>query len=199
VTWKPAEGLDLAAGIRSARDTQSYTSVVGGAGLPTTDESGQSLAQVTTWLATVRYRFAPQVMGYARVATGGQPGAPVGPEYSIQPGVPPIIEKVTTSESGVKSEFLDRRLLFDFSVYYMNWKNIQLPDTNAATAASYTANGGNATTKGLELASSISPIQNLTLGGNAAYTRAAFTSVNPGLQYVLPGYQLSNVPNWAVS
>jgi outer membrane receptor protein involved in Fe transport len=199
VTWKLTEYFDLAGGIRSARDTQSYTSVVGGAGMPTTDESGQSSASVTTWLATARYRITPKLMVYARVATGGQPGAPIGPEYSIQPGVPPIVEKVTTYEPGVKSEFLDRRALVDLSVFYMNWKNIQLPDTNTPTAASYTANGGNATTKGLELTSSFSPFQGLTLGYNAAYTQAAFTGVNPGLQYVLPGYQLSNVPQWAMS
>jgi iron complex outermembrane receptor protein len=198
-TWRPADRWELGAGLRSAYDSQSYTSVLGGAGMPTTYESGQSSAEVTTWLATVRYRIAPQAMLYARVATGSQPGAPIGPEYSIQPGVPPIIEKVTSYESGVKSEFLERAALVDLSVFYMNWVNIELPDANTATAASYTANGGNATSKGAELTSTLSLLRGFTLGWNGAYTQSEFTSVNPGLQYVLPGYQLSNVPKWATA
>jgi iron complex outermembrane recepter protein len=198
-TWNLTEYLELSGGIRSAYDKQSYTSVVGGAGQPTTYESGQSSAKVTTWLAAARYRITPRMMLYGRVATGSQPGAPIGPEYSIQPGVPPIIEKVTTYESGLKTEFLDRRALFDATVFYMDWTNMELPNTNTPTAASYTANGGDARTKGLELTSSLSPLEGWTLGYNAAYTEAAFTSVNPGLQYVLPGYQLSNVPKWTMS
>jgi iron complex outermembrane recepter protein len=198
-TWRTANHWELGAGLRSAYDSQSYTSVLGGAGMPTTYESGQSSAEVTTWLATVRYRIASGAMLYARVATGSQPGAPIGPEYSIQPGVPPIIEKVTSYESGVKSEFLEHAALVDLSVFYMNWVNIELPNTNTATAASYTANGGNATSKGAELTSTFSLLRGLTLGWNGAYTQSEFTSVNPGLQYVLPGYQLSNVPKWATA
>jgi len=199
VTFKLTDAIEFAGGFRSAYDTQNYRSEIGGAAMPTTDESGQSSAQVTTWLVTARYRFAPHWMVYGRVATGGQPGAPIGPEYSIQPGVPPIVEKVTTYESGLKSELPDRRALLDLSVFAMDWKNIQLPATNTATAASYTANGGDARTQGLEFTSSFSPVQSLTFGYTAAYTQAAFTSVNSGLQYVLPGYELSNVPKWAMS
>jgi iron complex outermembrane receptor protein len=99
----------------------------------------------------------------------------------------------------VKSEFLDRKALLDVTVFSMDWDSMELPNTNTPTAASYTANGGDARTKGVELTSSLSPLRGLTLGYNAAYTQAAFTSVNPGLQYVVPGYQLSNVPKWAMS
>lgn len=198
-TWSLTDYFELSGGIRSAYDKQSYTSLVGGANEPTTYESGQSSAKVTTWLAAARYRLSSRVMLYGRVATGSQPGAPIGPEYSIQPGVPPIIEKVTTYESGVKSEFLDRKALLDITVFTMDWNSMELPNTNTPTAASYTANGGDARTKGLELTGSLSPLQQLTFGYNAAYTQAAFTSVNPGLQYVVPGYQLSNVPKWAMA
>jgi iron complex outermembrane recepter protein len=198
-TFTVTDYFELSGGIRSAYDKQSYTSLVGGANGPTTYESGQSSAKVTTWLAAARYRLTQRLMLYARVATGSQPGAPIGPEYSIQPGVPPIIEKVTTYEGGVKSEFLDRKALLDVSVFSMDWDSMELPNTNTPTAASYTANGGDARTKGLELTSSLTPLRGLTLGYNAAYTQAAFTSVNPGLQYLVPGYQLSNVPKWAMS
>ena len=198
-TWNLSDHLELAGGIRSAYDTQSYTSVLGGAGEPTTYEAGQSSAKVTTWLASTRYRITPRFMVYGRAATGIQPGAPIGPEYSIQPGVPPIIEKVTTYESGIKSEFLDRKALLDLSLFYMKWQNMELPDTNSPTAASYTADGGNARSTGMELTGSLSPLPGLRLGYNAAYTQSSFTSVNPGLQHILPGYQLSNVPKWAMA
>ena len=198
-TWNLTDHFELSGGIRWAYDKQSYASVVGGADEPTTYESGQSSAKVTTWLAAARYRLTQRAMLYARVATGSQPGAPIGPEYSVQPGVPPIIEKVTTYETGVKSEFWDQKALLDVSVFSMDWESMELPNTNTPTAASYTANGGDARTKGLELTSSLSPLRGLTLGYNAAYTQAAFTSVNSGLQYLLPGYQLSNVPKWAMS
>ena len=56
-----------------------------------------------------------------------------------------------------------------------------------------------AVSHGVELESSYSPFDGLSVGYNAAYTHAEFTRVLPGAQTILTGYQLPNVPRWSMS
>ncbi len=77
-------------------------------------------------------------------------------------------------------------------MFYIDWKNIQI-------GVGYFANGGHAISEGLEFTSSYSPLQGLTLGFTAAYTQCEFISVIPAANFVLTGYQLSNVPKWSMS
>ena len=81
------------------------------------------------------YHFTPEVMLYGRVATGSQPGSPNGVLRILndEPVTAPqelpstvAAETVTNYELGLKSEFLDRAALFDLSVFYINWDDIQL-------------------------------------------------------------------------
>jgi outer membrane receptor protein involved in Fe transport len=101
-------------------------------------------------------------------------------------------------EVGVKSEFLERRALIDLTLYHLNRNRILTGVLNSSTF-NYISNGGSATAKGLELTSSYSPLEGLTFGYNAAYTRCTYTEVNPAAQYQLIGYQLKNVPKWGMS
>ena len=196
LTWRATNRFALIGGIRYAHNDQAFNNIDRGLLFPSVDTPGVSSERATTWMATARFRFTPEVMLYARVATGYQPGYPNG----AMPGVPLTVkaETLTNYEAGLKSEFLDRKALVDLSVFYIDWKNIQLSASNAE-GVGYTTNGGKAKSQGLELASSYAPLPGMKLGLNAAYTQIELTSVVPAAQYLLIGYQLPNVPKWGLS
>jgi outer membrane receptor protein involved in Fe transport len=195
LTWRVSPHFDLAGGIRYTHNDQQFNIAGGGWNIPTSYDSGRSSEAATTWMVTAKYRFTPDVMLYSRVATSFQPGSPNG----SQAGIPLTVkgEKLTNYESGLKAEFLEHKGLIDLSVFYIDWRRIQILVSNGT--AGFLANAGHATSQGFELTSSYSPLQGLTLGYNAAYTQCAFVSVIPAANYVLTGYQLSNVPKWSMS
>ena len=195
LTWRVTDHIELAGGIRYSHNDQRFNAAGGGWNIPTSYDSGRSSEGAATWMVTAKYRFTPDVMFYARVATSFQPGLPNG----STPGIPLTVkgETLTNYESGLKAEFLERQGVVDLAVFYIDWKNIQIGVSNGT--AGYLANGGHATSQGLELTSSYSPLSGLVLGYTAAYTQCEFVSVIPAANYVLTGYQLSNVPKWSMS
>ena len=151
LTWRLSNHFDMSGGIRHDRNDQSFSVLLNDS---TVSEpvalSGQYSEGVTTWSTTGRYHFSPDVMLYGHVATGSQPGSTNGP------GFPPVqAERLTNYEVGLKSEFLDRRGMFDLTVFYIDWNDIQL--TDPVNGGSW-VNGGAAVSKGVELAGSWSPL-----------------------------------------
>jgi outer membrane receptor protein involved in Fe transport len=195
VTWKFSDPFEVAAGIRIARDSQDYANASGGV-FSVNDFAGQGVDTITTWMTTVRYRIVPTVMLYGRVATGSQPSSLLVP----QPGtsVSEKGETATNYEIGVKSEFLERRVLMDLTLFHLN-RDRMLALVYESGTFHATADGGEAAAQGLELTSSYTPLRGLTIGYNAAYTQCAFTHVSPAAQYQLTGFQLENVPKWNMS
>ena len=188
LTWRVTGRLDLTGGLRYAHDSQAFAATTGGAGILPTNVTGQNSEEVTTWMAAARYHVTPEVMLYARAATG------------YQPSVPPMAraETLVNYEVGLKSEFLDRKALFDLTVFYIDWNNIQIATNDAPLGV--TTNGGHGRSEGLELTSAISPLPGVNLGYLAAYTDAGFTRVIPGPPlFLLAGYQMANVPRWSLS
>ena len=192
LTFRLSNHFDMSGGIRYDRNDQSFSVFVNGSTVsePVT-LSGQYSEGVTTWSATGRYHFTPDVMFYGYVATGSQPGSTNGP------GFPPAqAERLTNYELGLKSEFLDRRGMFDLTAFFIDWNDIQLTDT---VNGGLWVNGGAAISKGVELASSWSPLHALRIGYNAAYTHAEFTKLDPATQYYATGVQFPHVPTWIMS
>ena len=183
MTWRIADHLDLTGGIRYDHNRQEFSALVSGAPV----DSGQDSDGVTTWTAAARYRVAPDAMVYGRVATGSQPAGLNGTSFPSSNA-----EMVTSYEAGLKSEFLDHRALFDVSVFYIDWADIQ------TGSASGVINGAQATSRGGELISSYSPLPGLKLGFIAAFTQCEFTEVVPAAAYLLTGYQLPQVPKWSM-
>ena len=151
---------------------------------------------VFTWMGTVQYRIDRDTMAYARVATGYRPGGPNSP----LPGIPTNdkADTLTNYELGLKSTFLDHKVLVNLSVYRIDWKDIQLIAVEPGSS-SFLANGGKALSQGVELESHYSPVRALTLGLNASYTDSHLTSVIPESSYLAKGYQLPLVPKETVS
>ncbi len=186
--------LDLTGGLRYDEDRQAFTATAGGilwGGYPLNSPS-QNSEGITSWMASARYHFTPDLMLYARGASG------------YQPSVPPMAkaETLINYEVGLKSEYLDHKALFDLTLFYIDWSHVQIPSGDAPLGI--TTNSGHGRSEGLELVSAISPFSGMKLGYIAAYTEAGLTRVDPAApapypQFLLAGYQTPNVPKWSLS
>lgn len=128
-------------------------------------------ADAFTYLVTPRFKVTPDLMVYARFASGYRAG---GVNITSEPGVPTGYDPDETQnyELGVKGDFLDHTLSIDASVYYIDWKDIQLNLNAPISDAGYIGNGGRATSQGIELAIQSTPLDGLTIGGWIAWSDA---------------------------
>jgi iron complex outermembrane receptor protein len=123
--------------------------------------------------AILEYTPTDAMMFYASVSTGFKGGGwsltSTNPAAAVTPLQP---EKSTSYEAGAKLRLFDNRLSVNAAYYLADTKNLQvrslvgpvLTDTNA----------GSQRAKGFELEAVASPVQDLRLGVNYAYTYATY-------------------------
>ena len=124
---------------------------------PVLAKSSTSPARVFTYLVTPEYKFSPDFMVYARVASGYRPGSPNSP--TIDPAIPPASnpDKTQNYEVGTKGNVLDHLLTYDVSLYYIDWKNIQISLFSPLAGVGYFTNGSSAKTEGVEVSLTARP------------------------------------------
>lgn len=124
------------------------------------------------YAATLTFQATPDVMAYARVASGYKAGG--FNARSVNDGYDP--ENVTNYELGIKSEFFDRRMRFNGSVFYSDLKGKQITQFVAGTggAASQTINAGRVAFKGVEAELQALPFDGLQLNAAVGYTHRKF-------------------------
>jgi iron complex outermembrane receptor protein len=145
-----------------------------------------------TYLVTPRFKLTPDVMVYARVASGYRAGGP-----NLSPGgvVPNQYapDKTKNYELGLKADFLDHAISIDSSLYYIDWTGIQLHLVNPTTQLAYTLNGSRAKSDGIEVSAQARPTSWATLGAWVVWDDAALTQDLPtgnGAAYGLSGDRL---------
>lgn len=119
----------------------------------------------------VQFQQTPTLMWYANAGTGYK-GPTVDPTNTGSARIQP--EKSTAYELGVKSQFLDRSLTMNASLYRSDFKDFQaqvyVPETNGFAMA----NAGKMRTQGMELEVNWRPTSDFTLIANGAITDAKF-------------------------
>jgi outer membrane receptor protein involved in Fe transport len=159
----------LGAGVRYADNRQRFSqNVTEGILLPLQESPNRSDESVFTWSLTPQFRLAEDTLLYGKVATGYQPGGP----NVLLPGIPPQVDSsmLTSYEIGLKTEFADGTVLLDLAAFRIDWEDIQVITSFAGNNG--LANGGEATSQGLELSAQFRPTASLQFGFNAAYTDA---------------------------
>ncbi|HKD55286.1 MAG TPA: TonB-dependent receptor [Steroidobacteraceae bacterium] len=127
----------------------------------------------------IQYHFSPDVMAYASWAKGFKQG---GWTTRLQAGIDSpekarfSPEYAETYELGLKSEWLNHRLLTNAAVYYTNYDGIQL-NIQQGISPVYT-NAGNAKIKGAELELQWLVGGGLQLNLSGSYIDAYYTFVN---------------------
>lgn len=149
-----------------------------------------------TYLFSPRYRFSESTMVYGRVASGYRPG---GPNPGAGFGFPAEYDADTTVsyELGMKGEFLDRRLSLDFSVYHIDWEDIQLQQRDPATEFAYFTNAGKARSRGAELTLQAAPISGLTIVATGGYSDPELTEPTNGGVIAAAGDALPYAAKWS--
>jgi iron complex outermembrane recepter protein len=153
-----------------------------------------------TYLLTPRFKVSSDFMVYARLASGYRPGGVnigilhVPAEYSG--------DKSQDYEIGAKAEFLDHTLSVDGSVYYIDWKNIQLPLIYPVNGSTYVGNAAGAKSQGVELSVQSNPVSGLKLAAWVTWIDAVLTQTVPGAGiageiYGFDGDRLPNTPRFS--
>ncbi len=166
--YKFNDWFKLGAGVRWSSNDQEFAQIVTYGqfiGLPLGTSTNSSSEDVFTWSITPQFQITPDTMVYAKASTGYQPGGP----NVVAPGLPPQVDSstLTSYELGLKSAWFDNRVLFDLVGYQIDWEDIQT--ANEVNGISGLVNGGEATSRGIEMSLMVRPADGLTLGLNAAY------------------------------
>jgi outer membrane receptor protein involved in Fe transport len=188
LTFHLTDKFDVQMGGRESQNRQAYSEVDGGGFSSIFGVSNSPIGLVTpevdtkdnafTYLLTPRYRITPDVMLYARVSTGFRDGGPNPTCSAFDLPCHFTPDKTHDYEVGLKGDWLDHRLVVDTSVFYMPWKNIQLPYIPPCGCASTVINAGDARSQGIELKVDGRPTSNLTLSSWFDYDKAIMTSVS---------------------
>jgi iron complex outermembrane receptor protein len=191
------DNLDVSAGVRLAKNEQTYFQL--GSGLLASSNPGSSSEDtVATYLLAGRWHFSPDNMLYVRAASGYRPGGPnltaVDPITGDPIGSSTFAsDTLWNYEVGVKLKPLDW-LSVEASAFYIDWKDIQLVTT--ANGLSVIGNGKGARSRGIEASFAAEPVRGLLFAGSAAIIDAELTDAAPDL-YAADGERLPNVARFS--
>jgi iron complex outermembrane recepter protein len=197
-TYTVFEKLDLMAGIRfsfeeKTMDRTHYFDISGSRLLVVPDMSFENSWNEWTPKVNASYRFSEHFMAYAGVAKGYKSGGFSYSEDDISL-VEFDPEKSWNYETGIKSSWLDRRLIVNAALFYNNIDDMQVRQqtgTNTVTVL----NAKEATTKGFELEIMAEPLPGLHLAGGMGYTDSEYTDfVDPVTNAEYEGNHFLGVP-----
>ncbi len=183
LTFHFTDRFDVQVGGRQTRNKQNYSSTLVGAVTAVTPRV-EARESPFTYLLTPRFKVSPDLMVYARMASGYRPGGPNPQCVALRTfGVDACQFDADTTrnyEIGLKADVLDHKLTFDASLYYIDWQDIQLivlvpPPVNLG----YTANAGKAKSQGVELSMEARPLAGMTLSAWVAWNDAELTEPFP--------------------
>ncbi len=193
LTFQLTDRFDVQVGGRESRNQQRYSQVDAGPlvpaffGRPTPlvtpeiDTKGNAF----TYLVTPRFRLSSDLIVYARFASGYRPG---GPNTGCARFAVPCqydADKTQNYELGIKGDVWADALSIDASVYYVDWKDIQLLVNLASGLGSFNANAGRAKSQGLELSVESHPWTGLTISAWTAWNDAELTEDMPSTSSVI--------------
>lgn len=190
--------LNLIGGIRYTDDRKTYTfsrrNYDGSAisGIPLTPNftvaaldgvSGTYAGHRWDYRLGANYAWTDHVMTYVQVATGYKGGG-INPRPFVPDQVTSFApETLTTYEAGVKSSFLDGRVVLNGSVFYNDYKDIQrtvyvCPDS-VSTTCGKPLNAGDGRSYGAEFEMFIRPARGWQINGSLSLLDFKYRSINP--------------------
>jgi len=204
-----APGLQATLGDRLYEQSQRYTVYINGifnGGVETPASSYTSEARGTTPKYGLSYHVTPDILTYTTVAKGYREGGPLYPFPrtcaegldALGLSTPPTAYKpdsIWNYELGVKTEWLEHRLMLNGAVYYVDWTNIQQTITLPTCGFDFVGNFGKASSKGSEFEMNYDPTRALKLTLGFSYNEAKLTSTIPGAAGQA-GQTLEYAPRW---
>jgi iron complex outermembrane receptor protein len=181
------DNLEVTVGVRYTEDDKEVTITAFPPSGPVQNTIEQSYNN-TSYNITLDYDFTSDLSMYLRYGTGYRAGGINARAFRGDPYLP---EEATVYEVGVKSEWWERRLRFNASVYQTDYDNFQTggpmgvdPDAGFVTD---TINAGRARYRGFEAELTVVPIEGLTLVADVAIVDPEFET------FEFDGADVSNV------
>lgn len=180
-SWAFAPQWTLTAGLRAFRNESTYAESTDGFlnGGPTqssqtTSESARTPKFALTWQPSQRLSLYTQAAKGYRVGQNN-PVIPPDPVTGARRGGPYGPDSLWNYELGVKSIGWSDRLRVNASVYYIDWKDIQI-DQVTEDRFTYIANAGKARSQGGELELVLTPTPSIQLASALSRTNAVLES-----------------------
>ena len=146
------------------------------------------------------YTPTKNVLAYALISQGFRPGGANDQTAAAIAGVsiPASFssDSLVNYEMGLKTSWLDRHVIANGDVYFINWSQIQLQEqaTKGGASFPYTGNSGRATVKGIELELHALPMTGLELSAYFNYNDAVLVADIPYPSLGLVGDHIPYVP-----
>gem|GEM_PF-407585 len=125
--------------------------------------------------ATLEWAITPEIFTYFTYSEGFKGGGfddtPANPAQATTPFDP---EEAKNYEIGIKSDFWDNRFRINADVFYMDYTNLQVTQTNAACLCNITDNAASAEIKGVEAEFSLLPLDDLRFTLSGSYVDAKY-------------------------
>ncbi len=188
VTVPVARAVNVFGGVRYSRDKKDYdlstaasTDFLRSAG-PYSVSASDSWGKAT-YRAGVDFKPSDAVLVYGVISTGYKSGGfQDTPSTAASAVIPFAPESATNYEIGVKTTLLDRKLIFNPSIFWTHYENLQVRSTVGTDT--FTTNAGSARIKGFELTAEVRPVEGLSIAATYAYTDARFRRlIDRGVDY----------------
>jgi len=182
ITYTFEQGLSLTGGIRYTKDEKTGTSFCssGGAFLlcpsPALTISHDGSWDAITPRFVAQYEFSDDVMAYGSYSRGFKSGGfPLNifdpdPQAEFKP------EYADNYEVGIKSRLWDQRLQTNLAIFWMEFTDLQVLQTNSVGQTS-AANAGEATSQGVELDLNVAVTDAFQVFGDYTYLDAELESL----------------------
>lgn len=186
-TYEVVDNLKLIAGARLTRDEIKIDAVQNNGfyfvtlGGPRRVFNARTANTDFSYKLGAQYNFERDIMVYATYSRGYKgPGfADLLPATVVSPVVEPEINR--NIEVGLKSTWMDGKLLFNLTAFRSKFRNLQVSSFNAIAGANFVQNAASATSQGIELLTILRPVSGLTLTGSATLLDSKFNDF-PGAE-----------------
>ncbi|MFY9898426.1 MAG: TonB-dependent receptor plug domain-containing protein, partial [Xanthobacteraceae bacterium] len=128
--------------------------------------------QPVSYRAAYTYEPIPDLTFYSMYATAYNPA--VAAVFSITPGTSLQLTSSRIYETGAKQLFWDNKAEWTVALYDIVQRNVFIPISTTETVVA-----GEVTSKGIEFAAAVRPVEGLRLWGNAAAIHARFGNFGP--------------------
>lgn len=141
----------------------------------------------TIFKLNTSFHFNDDLMGYFTLSEGYRTGGsnaipacqnplPPGQNVCALPNERLILpDKTLNHELGIKSSWMDGRLVLNGALYFIDWKDIQIGGTTVNGNLPITVNAGAAESRGIELSSALRITDGLRMNASYSYTDAELT------------------------
>jgi iron complex outermembrane recepter protein len=163
-SYKMWPDTQITGGIRYTSEQQTYE-------LPAAAEKLSQSVDKVTYRIALDHHFTEDILGYLSYNTGFKSGGfnLLAPGNAFKP------EKLASTEVGLKTELLDRRLRINLGGFFYDYKDQQY--FLAGQYSSTLANAPGSHIKGLELNFNALPISDLTVSGGLTLLNGHFTNL----------------------